>query len=53
MGPAQRGAGIAQLEQGIGEAIAAFQRRERRYGGLSDSVGEVEEDTEQIKIAAN
>jgi undecaprenyl diphosphate synthase len=34
------------------EAIAAFQRRERRYGGLSDSVGEVEEDPEQIKIAA-
>ena len=35
------------------EAIAAFQRRERRYGGLSDSVGEVEEDPEQIKIAAS
>ena len=34
------------------EAIADFQRRERRYGGLSDSVGEVEEDPEQIKIAA-
>ncbi len=34
------------------EAIAAFQRRERRYGGLSDSVGEVEEDPEQIKLAA-
>ena len=32
------------------EAIAAFQRRERRYGGLSDSVGEVEDDPEQIKI---
>jgi undecaprenyl diphosphate synthase len=34
------------------EAIAAFQQRERRYGGLSESVGEVEEDPEQIKIAA-
>ena len=33
------------------EAIADFQRRERRYGGLSDSVGEVEEDSERIKIA--
>jgi undecaprenyl diphosphate synthase len=35
------------------EAIAAFQRRERRYGGLSDSVGEVEEDSDQIKIIAS
>jgi len=35
------------------EAIAAFQRRERRYGGLSDNVGEVEEDTEQIKISVS
>ena len=35
------------------EAIADIQRRERRYGGLSDSVGEVEEDPEQIKIAAS
>ena len=35
------------------EAIADYQQRERRYGGLSDSVGEVEEDTEQIKIIAN
>ena len=35
------------------EAIAAFQRRERRYGGLSDSVGEVEEDPEQVRIAAS
>jgi undecaprenyl diphosphate synthase len=34
------------------EAIADFQRRERRYGGLSESVGEVEEDADQIKIAA-
>ena len=35
------------------EAIAAFQQRERRYGGLSENVGEVEEDPEQIKIAAS
>jgi undecaprenyl diphosphate synthase len=35
------------------EAIADYQQRERRYGGLSDSVGEVEEDAEQIKIVAN
>jgi len=35
------------------EAIVDYQQRERRYGGLSDSVGEVEEDTEQIKIVAN
>jgi undecaprenyl diphosphate synthase len=35
------------------EAIADFQRRERRYGGLSDSVGEVEEEPERIKIAAS
>jgi len=35
------------------EAIAAFQRRERRYGGLSDSVGEVEEDSEQINISVS
>jgi undecaprenyl diphosphate synthase len=35
------------------EAIAAFQQRERRYGGLSENVGEVEEDSEQIKIAAS
>jgi undecaprenyl diphosphate synthase len=34
------------------EAIADYQQRERRYGGLSDSVGEVEEDAEQIKIVA-
>jgi undecaprenyl diphosphate synthase len=34
------------------EAIAAFQRRERRYGGLSENVGEVEEDPEQMKIVA-
>ena len=35
------------------EAIAAFQRRERRYGGLGDSVGEVEEDSEQINISVS
>lgn len=34
------------------EAIADFQRRERRYGGLSESVGQVEEDPERIRIAA-
>ena len=31
------------------EAIADFQRRERRYGGLSESVGEVEENPERIQ----
>jgi undecaprenyl diphosphate synthase len=35
------------------EAIAAFQRRERRYGGLSDNVGEVEQDTERIDISVS
>ena len=35
------------------EAIAEYQQRERRYGGLSDNVGEVEENPEQIKIVAN
>ncbi len=34
------------------EAIADYQLRERRYGGLSDSVGEVEENSDQIKIVA-
>jgi undecaprenyl diphosphate synthase len=34
------------------EAIADFQRRERRYGGLGEDCGEVEEDPERIKIAA-
>jgi undecaprenyl diphosphate synthase len=34
------------------EAIADFQRRERRYGGLGEDCGEVEEDPEQIRIAA-
>jgi len=32
------------------EAIADYQSRERRYGGLSESVGEVEEDADKIKI---
>ena len=34
------------------EAIADFQRRERRFGGIGESCGEVEEDPDQIKIAA-
>jgi undecaprenyl diphosphate synthase len=34
------------------EAIADFQRRERRYGGLTDGSGEVDEESERIKIAA-
>ena len=35
------------------EAIADYQLRERRYGGLSDSVGKVEENSDQIEIVAN
>ena len=35
------------------EAIADFQRRERRYGGIGVNCGEVEEDLERIKIAAS
>lgn len=35
------------------EAIADFQRRERRYGGIGESCGEVEEDPEHIRIAAS
>jgi undecaprenyl diphosphate synthase len=35
------------------EAIADFQRRERRFGGLSDSVGEVDEEAEHARIAAS
>ncbi len=35
------------------EAIADFQRRERRYGGIGEDSGEVEEDLESIKIAAS
>jgi undecaprenyl diphosphate synthase len=34
------------------EAIADFQRRERRYGGLAEGAGEVDEEAERIKIAA-
>jgi undecaprenyl diphosphate synthase len=35
------------------EAIADFQLRERRYGGLSQSVGEVEEDIERTQLAVD
>ena len=35
------------------EAIADFQRRERRYGGIGEDGGEVEEHPEQIRIAAS
>ncbi len=35
------------------EAIADFQRRERRYGGIGEASGEVEEDPERIHIAAS
>ena len=35
------------------EAMADFQRRERRYGGLSENVGQVEENYERVKITAN
>ena len=35
------------------EAIADFQRRERRYGGIGEDGGEVEEDPEHIRIAAS
>ncbi|MGC9158083.1 MAG: isoprenyl transferase [Terracidiphilus sp.] len=34
------------------EAIADFQHRERRYGGLGEGCGEVEEDMERMRIAA-
>jgi undecaprenyl diphosphate synthase len=34
------------------EAIADFQRRERRYGGLGEDCGEVEEDPDRIRLAA-
>ncbi len=34
------------------EAIADFQRRERRYGAIGEDGGEVEENPEQIRIAA-
>ncbi|MGD0546235.1 MAG: isoprenyl transferase [Terracidiphilus sp.] len=35
------------------EAIADYQRRERRYGGLSDNVGQVEENPDRIKFVAS
>jgi len=35
------------------EAIADFQRRERRFGGLSDQVGVVDEEAEHAKIAVS
>ena len=35
------------------EAIADFQRRERRYGGIGEDGGEVEQDPERIHIAAS
>jgi undecaprenyl diphosphate synthase len=35
------------------EAIAEFQRRERRFGGLGEDCGEVEENAERIHIAAS
>ncbi len=34
------------------EAIADFQRRERRFGGIGEDSGEVEEDPERIRLAA-
>jgi undecaprenyl diphosphate synthase len=34
------------------EAMADYQRRERRYGGLGENCGEVEENTENLKIVA-
>jgi len=34
------------------EAIADFQRRERRFGGIGEGGGEVEEDPERIRLAA-
>jgi undecaprenyl diphosphate synthase len=34
------------------EAIAAFQRRERRFGGIGAGCGEAEEDPEHVKLAA-
>jgi len=35
------------------EAIAEFQCRERRYGGLGQDSGEVDEEAERVKIVAN
>jgi len=35
------------------EAIADYQRRERRYGGLGEDSGTVDEEAERVKIAAS
>jgi undecaprenyl diphosphate synthase len=35
------------------EAIAAFQRRERRYGGLGQSSGAVDDEMERAQIVAS
>jgi len=35
------------------EAIADFQRRERRFGGLSENVGVTDEEAERVKIAVS
>jgi undecaprenyl diphosphate synthase len=35
------------------EAIADFQRRERRYGGIGEACGEVEDDPERLKVAVS
>jgi len=35
------------------EAIAAFQGRERRYGGLGDNSGTVDDETERARVIAN
>jgi undecaprenyl diphosphate synthase len=35
------------------EALADFQRRERRYGGIGEDGGEVEEDPDRIRIAVS
>ena len=35
------------------EAIADFQRRERRYGGLGEGSGDVDEEAERVRIAAS
>jgi undecaprenyl diphosphate synthase len=34
------------------EAIAAFQLRERRYGGLGEASGDVDAEAERVRIAA-
>ncbi|MDE3199421.1 MAG: undecaprenyl diphosphate synthase family protein, partial [Acidobacteriota bacterium] len=35
------------------EAIRDFQGRERRYGGIGETGGEVEEDADRIRIVAS